>query len=287
MGLVGGIGSGKSALARWVSRNSPVEVLDGTNSDTRRSPSPHPGLGFLERFPQAGPSDTSSRPKSAAPPGGDLFWRRPRIAIGSERPRSHRPPFIRRSLEDLTQKTPKPNRLEGILVDAAYCWGPGWDDLCDHVVFVDVPEADRRARVTSTRNWTRSDFLARQSSQWSLERKQARSDTIIDNSKTLETPGPPCCQSSTPSAARPPRPAHNPFRHISSRDSPMSTPSPTPPDATVDNPPATGVSGRRAYEEIKQSDMHIADLQRKDHEGTARPGPEEEVSDYSGPKSRT
>jgi dephospho-CoA kinase len=58
------------------------------------------------------------------------------------------------------------------------------------VVFVDVSEADRLARVTSTRNWTRSDFLARQSSQWSLERKQARSDTIIDNSTSLENSGP-------------------------------------------------------------------------------------------------
>ena len=42
----------------------------------------------------------------------------------------------------------------------------------------------------------------------------------------------------------------------------MSTPSPTPPDATVDNEPAPSFPADERYEEIKQSDMHIADLQR-------------------------
>ena len=145
----------------------------------------------LERFPQAGPSDTSSateisRPKLAAIVFGDD----PESQSARNDLEAIVHPFIRRSLEDLIQKHRSRIDCEGILVDAAILLEAGWDDLCDHVVFVDVPEADRLPRVTSTRNWTRSDFLDRQSSQWPLKRKQDRSDTIIDNSESLEHSGP-------------------------------------------------------------------------------------------------
>ena len=99
-------------------------------------------------------------------------------------------PFIRRRLQDLIHEHRGQGDCEGILVDAAVLLEAGWNDLCDHVVFVDVPEADRLDRVTATRNWTRSDYLARQASQWPLERKQADSDTIVDNSGSLEDSGP-------------------------------------------------------------------------------------------------
>ena len=66
----------------------------------------------------------------------------------------------------------------------------------------------------------------------------------------------------------------------------MSTPSPTPPDATVDNAPATAFPADERYEEIKQSDMHIADLQRMTMKELLDLAREEEVSDYSGLKKQ-
>ena len=66
----------------------------------------------------------------------------------------------------------------------------------------------------------------------------------------------------------------------------MSTPSPTPPDATVDNEPATAFPADERYEEIKQSDMHIADLQRMTMKELLDLAREEEVSDYSGLKKQ-
>jgi len=66
----------------------------------------------------------------------------------------------------------------------------------------------------------------------------------------------------------------------------MSTPSPTPPDATVDNAPATAFPADERYEEIKQSDMHIADLQRMTMKELLDLARKEEVSDYSGLKKQ-
>ena len=66
----------------------------------------------------------------------------------------------------------------------------------------------------------------------------------------------------------------------------MSTPSPTPPDATVDTAPATAFPADERYEEIKQSDMHIADLQRMTMKELLDLAREEEVSDYSGLKKQ-
>ena len=66
----------------------------------------------------------------------------------------------------------------------------------------------------------------------------------------------------------------------------MSTPSPTPSDATVDTAPATAFPADERYEEIKQSDMHIADLQRMTMKELLDLAREEEVSDYSGLKKQ-
>ena len=190
MGLVGGSGWGKSALARWVSQNSPVEVLDGDQLGHQALTEPTITGLVLERFPQAGPSDTSSTTEISRPTlAAIVFGDDPESQSARNDLEAIVHPFIRRSLEDLIQKHRNRIDCEGILVDAAVLLEAGWDDLCDHVVFVDVSEADRLARVTSTRNWTRSDFLARQSSQWPLEKKQDSADSSVNNTGSLEESG--------------------------------------------------------------------------------------------------
>ena len=191
VGLVGGIGSGKSALARWVSQNSPVEVLDGDQLGHQALTEPTITGLVLERFPQAGPSDTSSTTEISRPTLAAIVFgndHQSQAARNDLEAIVH--PYIHRSLKDLIDEHHTRDDCEAILVDAAVMFEAGWNHLCVHVVFVDAPQALRLERVGTTRNWNLADYLARQSSQWSLERKQARSDTIIDNSTTLENSGP-------------------------------------------------------------------------------------------------
>jgi len=195
VGLVGGIGSGKSALASWVSHHAPIEVLDGDLLGHHALKDPTLARLVLDRFPQARSSDDTNSANS------DHQISRPALAgivFGDDREslsaRSDLEtivhPFIRRRLQDLIHEHRGRSDCEGILVDAAVLLEAGWHDLCDHVVFVDVPEALRLSRVTETRDWTRTDYLARQSSQWPPERKQDAADTSLDNSGSLEDSGP-------------------------------------------------------------------------------------------------
>jgi transcription termination factor Rho len=66
----------------------------------------------------------------------------------------------------------------------------------------------------------------------------------------------------------------------------MSTPSPTPPDAFVDSMPASDFPSDDRYEEIKQSDMHIADLQRMTMKELLDLARDEDISEYSGLKKQ-
>jgi len=195
VGLVGGIGSGKSALADWVSQHASIEVLDGDQLGHQALNEPGVTRKILDRFPNSQDPDNSNtnhcehqvnRAALAEIVFGD--------DLESESNRNDLEaivhPFIRRRLTDLIHEHHGQDGCEGILVDAAVLLEAGWDDLCDHVVFVDVPEDVRLARVDATRNWTRTDYLDRQASQWPLQRKQDTADTSLDNSTSLEDSGP-------------------------------------------------------------------------------------------------
>ena len=71
-----------------------------------------------------------------------------------------------------------------VILDAPVLLKAGWNDLCDALVFVDCPEAVRRARAVA-RGWTAEDFAAREAAQASVESKRALADFVVDNSASL------------------------------------------------------------------------------------------------------
>ena len=75
-------------------------------------------------------------------------------------------------------------KVAGVVLDAALLMKAGWDELCDHVVFVHVPRDQRLSRALS-RGWTEAQFDARESSQIDISEKRKRASTMIDNSGPL------------------------------------------------------------------------------------------------------
>jgi dephospho-CoA kinase len=57
----------------------------------------------------------------------------------------------------------------------------GLNKLCDAVVFVDAPEALREARVRENRGWDPTELARREKSQWPLDRKRQISDYVLSN----------------------------------------------------------------------------------------------------------
>ena len=72
------------------------------------------------------------------------------------------------------------------MLDAAVMLEASWNDLCQAIVFIDVPFADRLARVQQQRGWNEDELRRREASQLTLEEKRHRATVVIDNSKTLD-----------------------------------------------------------------------------------------------------
>ena len=70
------------------------------------------------------------------------------------------------------------------VIDAPLLLEAGWDEACDWILFVDTPEARRRA-FAADRGWGAGEFERRERAQLSVDAKRARADWVIDNAGDL------------------------------------------------------------------------------------------------------
>jgi dephospho-CoA kinase len=75
-----------------------------------------------------------------------------------------------------------PAGTDAVILDAALLLEAGWRETCDAIIFIDTPLKLRRDRVLQTRAWTSAELAAREAAQWSLSRKRAAADHVVDNS---------------------------------------------------------------------------------------------------------
>ncbi len=71
------------------------------------------------------------------------------------------------------------------ILDAAVMLRAGWNSVCDCIVFVEAPDAIRLERALA-RGWTEAEFRAREAAQETLETKRGFADQVIDNSASAE-----------------------------------------------------------------------------------------------------
>lgn len=183
---MGGIGSGKSAIANWIAERARVSLLDADALGHEALQSPEVKAALCERFGDAifGADGDVVRPALA------------REVFGSEA--SHLE--ARRDLENIVHPeigrrivegvaSAKAQNRDAVLLDAAILLEAGWRDKCDLVVFIDTPDKIRLARVREHRGWTESELRRRESSQWSLAEKRREADLIVSNDGNLEHAG--------------------------------------------------------------------------------------------------
>lgn len=72
-----------------------------------------------------------------------------------------------------------------VVFDAPLLLEANWDPIVDQTVFVDAPRPIRLARVLH-RGWTESEFDAREAAQLGVEEKRLRADWIVDNAGSLD-----------------------------------------------------------------------------------------------------
>ena len=97
-------------------------------------------------------------------------------------------PMVKHGRADLVAKAKSEGRV-GVVVDAPLLFEAGSDAECDRVLFVDTPRAIRVARVKQTRGWDEAELSRREAAQWTVEEKQSRSHAVVRNDIELKTPG--------------------------------------------------------------------------------------------------
>jgi dephospho-CoA kinase len=198
IGIIGGVGSGKSSLARRVvelrQEQTPVAnkstevrkivILDGDAAGHRVLAEPAVQRQLEDRFGNGVIHQDGTINRRAVAQlvfGTDPVHQQARADLESiVHPRIHH------HLEVELAAARSDPATEAVLLDAAVLLEAGWRPLCDAVVFVDTPLEQRLERVSRTRGWTGEQLASRESSQLSLERKRTEADYVVDNSRGLD-----------------------------------------------------------------------------------------------------
>ncbi len=178
MGLVGGVGAGKSTAASEMGRLG-CAVIDA------------------DRIAHAMLDREDVREHLRRWWGGEMFapdGQVDRDALGAivfgdaealDRLNGILHPLIRRAGElELAESLCRPD-VRAVVIDAPLLVEAGWDALCTHLVFVRSSPADRARRVRRERRWDKKKWQERESFQKSLDTKARMCDYIISNTSSV------------------------------------------------------------------------------------------------------
>jgi dephospho-CoA kinase len=177
IGLVGGIGSGKSAVAAALVRRGGLLVSgDAAGHEALRQPDIRAAIVRRWGDELLGSDGEIVRRKLGAIVFADAEQRRALEELVH--------PWIRRRLEEEIAGARADPQVRFVVLDAAIMLEAGWNDVCDVLVFIDAPEEVRRRRVAA-RGWSAEDLAARERAQMPLTRKAQRADHVLRNAGAL------------------------------------------------------------------------------------------------------
>ncbi|MCL2329851.1 MAG: dephospho-CoA kinase [Phycisphaerae bacterium] len=179
IGLAGGIGSGKSTVARWFAElGAAVLASDEINREELNSPEV---LTTLRQWWGDAVID-----------GQGMANRDAIRAIVREdeaaRQRLERlmHPRIADRQRVLMQQWRKDPQIRAIIWDSPLLFEAGLAEKCDWIVFVDADGATRRERVERSRGWGPNDWDRLEKAQKPLDFKKERAHYIVDNNSDID-----------------------------------------------------------------------------------------------------
>lgn len=179
IGLAGGIGAGKSTVAR-VLADSGLGVIDSDRLNHEELGRPEVietlvgWLGQELRGPEGG-----LRRDALA----QLVFNDPRQRARVE---ALLHPRIARRRQELIEAFEADPKVRAIVLDSPLLFEAGLDRLCDKVIFVDAPTDQRAGRLAAGRGWSGEELARREKSQQPLDSKRASADYIIVNNSGLD-----------------------------------------------------------------------------------------------------
>jgi dephospho-CoA kinase len=179
VGLIGGIGSGKSRVAQLLARRG-ARVVSGDELAHAALRQPEVRDRIVARW---GPgvldgSGEIDRRRVAA-----IVFADPAELKALER-MTH--PWIKERIRAEAVAAAADPSVQLVVLDAAVMLEAGWEGVCDRLVFVDAPRERRLGRVAGQRGWSAADLEARERAQLPLTEKAARADHVLDNAASLD-----------------------------------------------------------------------------------------------------
>lgn len=178
LGLAGGIGSGKSAVAAVLGELGFV-VSDSDAGARAVLERPEVVAELVRAFGQS-VLDASGKPDRKAIADavfGDEARRRTLEQIVHPRLHEERATLI---------EAARARGAAGVVIDAPLLFEAGVDAECDAVIFVDTPRAVRLARVVEGRGWTEAELARREAAQMPLDEKRRRSHQVVANDGDMD-----------------------------------------------------------------------------------------------------
>jgi dephospho-CoA kinase len=180
IGLVGGMGSGKSLVAAELARRG-GQVISGDQLGHEALQQPLIRAQVKQRWGTGvfDEGENVDRRKLGLRVFSDARERKALEALVF--------PFIeRRITEEIAAAEQHPGTVF-LVLDAAIMLEAGWNKHCERIVYVDAPRSIRAQRLARQRGWTEKDLETREQAQWPADEKKTRADFVIDNSGAPET----------------------------------------------------------------------------------------------------
>lgn len=179
IGLLGGIGSGKSTAARALAAALPAAVLD---ADAEVAALLQDSAVVARIEAEFGPGLAPAGVLDRAALGRRVF------ADPSARRRLEEllHPGVRRALHGKLAALEASGTASFVILDVPLLLENGLDAVCDFLVYVDVPAPERARRAGARHGWSIEQWQARENAQLPVAEKAARADAILDNARGLE-----------------------------------------------------------------------------------------------------
>ena len=180
VGLVGGVGSGKTSVARAVG-GLRLSVIDADQIGHWQLQDPVVAARLVQEFgDQILEEGVISRARLGALVFQDSPAGRQRLQRLNEIVRPGIQAEIHRRLNLI------PQDADVVVLDAALLLEAGWADRCDALIWIQTPLQQRQQRVAATRGWSELQHAQREAAQWQVDRKRASCEFEVDNSGSLE-----------------------------------------------------------------------------------------------------
>jgi dephospho-CoA kinase len=180
LGLVGGIGAGKSTVAAALARHG-GRIVAGDPLGHEALEQPDILVRVVEIWGERGILTADG--KVDRKKFGRIVFPSP---VERSRLEHLVHPYIETRIREEIVKAVADPAVRFVVLDAAVMLEAGWDGVCDKLIYVDAPRPVRLERVQRQRKWTDQDLANREAVQMPADKKKERAEVVIDNGGSPE-----------------------------------------------------------------------------------------------------